>query len=739
MNYFKRYSHRLIGIVILCLICSCSATKFVPDGQSLLSKVEVASDSSNFDASVLRPYVRQKANSKWFSLFKIPLATYSLAGRDSTKWINRTLKRIGEPPVIFDSIMAQQTCHDLTTAMQNRGFMQSSTDVTLKKNGKKLKATYILHPGIPYKIDDIRYDIQDKNISNLLEDAEEEEENKPLLKEGEQFSVDLLEAERKRITTLLTNHGYYRFNKDFIRYSADSASSDRTIDLTVHLMPYRINDELTDHPVYTVRKVNYLSGDDGTIHLRRNVLKNNTAIQPGKLFSSSDLEKTYNNFARLQAVKYTNIKFTEDPNSRLLDCDIQISTNKPSTISFSPEGTNTAGDLGAAATLTYQNRNLFHGSEVLSLQLRGAFEAITGLEGYQNKNYKEYSAEGKIMFPRFIVPFLSRSYRMRNRATSELSLVYNLQNRPEFHRRVFTLTWRYRWNAPQQRVSYRFDMVDLNYIYMPWISGTFKHDYLDSVSNRNAILKYNYSDLFIMKTGFGINYNNRYNAFRANVETAGNLLMAASHVFGFKENENDQFTMFNIAYAQYVKFDFDYTRLIVFDTRNQLAIHAAFGFAYPYGNSRVLPFEKRYFSGGANSVRGWSVRGLGPGSFRGNRGRIDFINQTGDMKLDMSLEYRTFLFWKFNGAVFVDAGNIWTIRNYPDQPGGKFKWDEFYKQIAFAYGLGIRLNFDYFILRFDMGMKAVNPAYTTDRERWPIFHPKFSRDFAFHFAVGMPF
>ena len=334
---------------------------------------------------------------------------------------------------------------------------------------------------------------------------------------------------------------------------------------------------------------------------------------------------------------------------------------------------------------------------------------------------------------------LKCSYRLRNRATSELSLVYNLQNRPEFHRRVFTLTWRYRWNAPQQRVSYRFDMVDLNYIYMPWISNTFKHDYLDSVSNRNAILKYNYSDLFIMKTGFGINYNSRYNAFRANVETAGNLLMAASHVFGFKENENDQFTMFNIAYAQYVKFDFDYTRLIVFDTRNQLAIHAAFGFAYPYGNSRVLPFEKRYFSGGANSVRGWSVRGLGPGSFRGNRGRIDFINQTGDMKLDMSLEYRTFLFWKFNGAVFIDAGNIWTIRNYPDQPGGKFKWDEFYKQIAFAYGLGIRLNFDYFILRFDMGMKAVNPAYTTDRERWPIIYPKFSRDFSFHFAVGMPF
>ncbi|WP_337636467.1 BamA/TamA family outer membrane protein, partial [Hallella sp.] len=141
----------------------------------------------------------------------------------------------------------------------------------------------------------------------------------------------------------------------------------------------------------------------------------------------------------------------------------------------------------------------------------------------------------------------------------------------------------------------------------------------------------------------------------------------------------------------------------------------------------------------ANSVRGWGVRQLGPGKFRGTDGRIDFINQTGDMKLDLNMEYRTFLFWKFNGAVFVDAGNIWTLRNYQEQPGGQFKFNEFYKQIAVAYGLGLRLNFDYFILRFDMGMKAVNPAYTNQREHWALFNPVFSRDFSFHFAVGMPF
>jgi len=169
------------------------------------------------------------------------------------------------------------------------------------------------------------------------------------------------------------------------------------------------------------------------------------------------------------------------------------------------------------------------------------------------------------------------------------------------------------------------------------------------------------------------------------------------------------------------------------------ALHGGFGIAIPYGNSTVLPFEKRYFSGGANSVRGWSVRELGPGKFKGVDGRIDFINQTGDMKLDLNAEYRTHLFWKLDAAAFIDAGNIWTLRDYADQPGGQFSFKSFYNQIAVAYGLGLRLNFDYFILRFDGGMKAINPAYTSTEEHYALWHPNLKRDFTFHFAVGLPF
>ena len=732
MKLIKLY----IALTALILLTACSATKFISDGDYLLDQVEVKSAQKDFNVSLLEPYVRQKANSKWFSLFKIPLATYSLSGTDTIRWINRTLKNIGEAPVVYDTVMAERSCEALRSAMSNMGYLHSEVELQTRRKGKKVRVTYILKPGEPYYLRNVRYDIADDSIRALL-DADRQY----TLRTGAPFTVERLDAERNRITNFLLENGYYKFNKDFIHFSADSARDSREIDLTLHLDKYRPNSNAPEtlHPRYTIGTVSYASGDKGHIQLRPKVLQYNTAIIPGTPFSANALQKTYNNFARLKAIRYTNIKFSELPDTSVLDCDIQVSTNKPHTLSFQPEGTNTAGDLGAAASLTYENRNIFHGSELFSIELRGAFEAITGLEGYQNQDYEEYSVEAKLQFPRFVAPFLSKTFRRRSTASSELSVAWDLQNRPEFHRRVFSTAWRYRWAEPRHHVSYRFDLLDLNYVYMPWISATFKHDYLDSVSNRNAILRYNYEDLFIMKMGFGITYNNDKLALRANVETAGNLLGAFANMASFRKNDVGQHTLFNIAYAQYVKFDFDFTKQIRFDTHNVLALHGAFGIAYPYGNSTVLPFEKRYFSGGANSVRGWGVRELGPGKFKGTDGRIDFINQTGDMKLDLSAEYRTFLFWKFDGAAFIDAGNIWTLRSYAEQPGGQFKISEFYKQIAVAYGVGLRLNFGYFILRFDMGMKAINPAYENHKEHYAFLNPDCGRDFSFHFAVGLPF
>lgn len=711
----KRYSY--IPFSILLLTTACSTGKYVQEGEYILDKVAVVSDQSDYNAAPLSQYVRQKEKPKLFSLFRNPFS---------------------RKPVIYDTLQARLSCQDLMTAMQNEGYMNADVSLYTETKGKKLKATYLLHPGQPFLIGKVNYDIQDEGIQQLLHlDQTDNQQIKP----GMRFTVETLDNERKRIAGLLSDNGYFRFNKDFIHFTADTVMGRKDIALTLQLRKYKSNSNSpeVDHTRYLIRDVLFQSNDSDRIHLRKQVLLNATAIKAGRPYDASALQRTYNNFARLQAVKYTNIKFAEVPDTNLLDCHIQISTNKPSTISFQPEGTNTAGDLGAAASITYTNRNLFHGSEQLSIEFRGAYEAITGLEGYQDQNYTEFSVETKLVFPRFLAPFLSKSFRRRQTASSEWAVSWNFQNRPEFHRRVFSSAWRYRWSEPKHHLNYRFDLLDLNYVYMPWISSTFKRDYLDNAENRNAILRYNYEDIFIMKAGFTVSYTDGIDAVRANFESAGNLLNGVSKGFGFKTNSQGQHTLFNIAYAQYVKLDFDYTHLFQFDKRNALALHAGLGVAYPYGNSTVLPFEKRYFSGGANSVRGWSVRELGPGKFKGTDGRIDFINQTGDVKLDLNAEYRSSLFWKLQGALFIDAGNIWTLRNYAEQPGGQFKFTEFYKQIAASYGMGLRLNFDYFILRFDMGMKAINPAYESEKEHWSIFHPKLSRDFDFHFAVGLPF
>ena len=721
------------------ILSSCSASRDMPEGQVMLNKVSVVADGKYPDVnpSQLKNYVRQKGNSRWFSAVKIPLGVYAMAGEDTTKWINRTLRNMGEAPVVYDTLQARLSCENLQRALQNLGYLDSQVELYTEVKGKKLNAVYVLHPGAPYFIRNVSYDIRDSLIARLLAGDVHK------LNQGDKLNVDNLNQERSRITAYLQDNGYFRFHKEFINFRVDTVQSTHKADVTLLLRPYRTSDiQDTLHTRYTVRNIDYASGDpqDSVIHLRKNVLRENTFIREGKPYSASGLQNTYNHFGRLGAVKYTNISFEQDPDSALLDAHIQLQTNKPSTLSFQPEGTNTAGDLGAAASLTYENRNLFRGSESFSVQVRGAYEAIRGLEGYSNQDYIEYSVESRLSFPRFMMPFLSSEARRRTIATSELSLTYDTQNRPEFHRRVLSAGWRYKWSPLSSRNQYQFDLLNLNYVFMPWISDTFRKEYLDNPTNYNAILRYNYEDLFIMKTGFGFSYNDGKTAIKTNIETAGNLLSLGSAIFGGNKDDLNQYKVFNIAYAQYIKGDIDYTHHLISGYNDQLVFHVGLGIAYPYGNSTILPFEKRYFSGGANSVRGWSVRSLGPGRYKDKDGNINFITQTGDIKLDLNLEYRTHLFWKFGGALFIDAGNIWTIRDYPSQPDGQFQIQNILKDLAVSYGMGLRLNFDYFIIRFDMGMKAVNPAYKTeDENHFPFIHPRLSRDFAFHFAVGLPF
>ena len=414
------------------LLSSCSSTKYVPEDEYLLNRVRVETEGNyrDLNTTTLRSYVRQTPNRRWFSLFKLPLATYSLSGRDSSKWVNRTLKAIGEPPVVYDSLRTALSCEDLTQHLKNEGFLHAQVRLNVARHKRKADVTYTLVPGEPYFVHHIDYVISDTAIARVLS---RQDSTKSLLHSGMRFDVSQLDAERKRIATLLADSGYYRFHKDFITYQADSIADTHLVNLTLRLSLYHQPDqEPVAHTRYWVRHINYSSGDptDSVIHLRRHVLHECTHLHSGESYSATGLQDTYNHFGRLQAVKYTNITFNQRPANDSLDCHIQLQNNKPSTISFQPEGTNTAGDLGAAASLTYLNRNLFRGSETFTIQLRGAYEAIRGLEGYSNQDFVEYSLETKLQFPRFISPFLNRRLRQKVNATSEVSMMFDMQNRP---------------------------------------------------------------------------------------------------------------------------------------------------------------------------------------------------------------------------------------------------------------------------------------------------------------------
>jgi len=564
------------------------------------------------------------------------------------------------------------------------------------------------------------------------------------------LDINVLNEERNRITAKLRSTGYYKFTKEDIRFLIDTIRGSTLVDLTMTIGLHLENgrSDFEPHRIYYIGNIDYMPEIDGKYHFRKGFYRANTLIREGGPYNDDETKQTYSNFQRLPGVSFTTISFDERPNTDTLDVRMLVSHSRPYSIGYDIEATNTAGGLGAAISGNISHKNVFKGSETASLKLRQAYEAITGLEGYEGHDFLQFSAEAKLTFPSFLLPFVKKDWAVRHNSTSEISLQYDLQNRPEFHRRVLTGAWRYRWMSNKRRVQHRFDLLEVNYIYMPWMSQTFKEQYIDSLGRTNAILKYNYENLLITKMGYTYTYNSlgaaqktfgkTAHTFKISLETSGNVLRAATNMVNGKKNKEGQYTFCGIAFAQYVKFDFEYAKSFRLDPNNSIAWHINFGIACPYGNSNILPFEKRYFAGGANSLRGWSVRSLGPGAYKGADRNINFINQSGDIKLDMSFELRAFLFWKLHGAFFIDAGNIWTIREYRDQPNGEFRLNKFYKQIGASYGFGLRLNLDFFILRFDMGMKAINPAFE-GRDHYPIYHPKLSRDFAFHFAVGMPF
>ena len=463
----KFFADKLALCLLLMMLSACSASRFIPEGHYMLENVTVKSDDKKVDVSLLKGYIRQHPNAKWFSLIKAPMAPYLLSGRDTTRRINRFLQRIGEAPVIFDTVQANRSAENMLAAIQNMGYLEATICQQYQIKKQKLKLTYALSPGPRYRVSSLDYQIDDPVVDSLIMS----DKGNSRLYSGMPFDVNVLDAERSRMSTLLQNNGYYKFNKEYVRYIADTCVGNYEVGLKVLIPLYRpsAQDSLRLHERYTVRQIAFVNNlgrmessydttgvtkmvyngypfyYKGRLGLRPAVFIDNNKIVSGKYYSERDVQQTYANLGRLGSILYSNVRMEEvDTFSRQLDCYISVNQNRPRSFGAELEGTNSAGDLGAALSLSYQNRNLFRGSELLSVKLRGAFEAITGLEGYSDQNYFEISAEVGLTFPQFKLFHFGKK-RHIVQPTSEISVLYDSQNRPEFHRRVLTSALRYRW------------------------------------------------------------------------------------------------------------------------------------------------------------------------------------------------------------------------------------------------------------------------------------------------------
>ena len=750
---------------VFCVMAQgCSSTRHVPDGSWLLDKVNIeVVDSSGVPTTGLVNYLRQTPNHKVLGFWKLQLGVYNLSGKNSDSGISKWLRKIGQEPVIYDSQLTDQSARQLQLALVNRGYNDVSVEVdTVSDGNKKMTVNYLLRPGQPHKVASFTTEYTDSTVGAVIA----RDSLRFPLQVGDNLDRTNLDNIRAVITEAMRQRGYLAFTKEYVSFTADTLSGAKEVDLTMTVRDpgsrYRFRNVfiVTDfspgddatamtfaaNDTVTCEGIKILYGPDR--FLRPKVLAEQCYIRPGRHYSTSAVDRTYENFNRLAILRYVNIVTSpagEMDGEEALDAYILLSRTKKQGITFELEGTNSEGDLGVGGGVTWTNRNIFHGGEVLNVKFRGAYESLSGnLEGLINDRYTELAGEVGITFPQMKAPFLSSAFKRRNRASTEFALTFMWQERPEYTRVIAGGAWRYKW-ADRNNLNRRtFDLIDVNVVSLPRSTV----DFINHIAPNNPLLRYSYEDHFIMRTGYTWYHTNRRPAaasttlyrlprqvntytWRASVETAGNLLYAISRLSGQKK-EGDAYKVFSIPYAQYVKGEIDYTINHAFSDRNSITFHAGGGIGYPYGNASMIPFEKRFYAGGANSVRGWSVRTLGPGSYNARNNVTDFINQCGDISLALSLEYRNKLFWVFEGAVFIDAGNIWTIKDYPNQPGGLFRFNSFYKEIAAAYGIGLCMD-----LRFDLGFKAHNPA--RDQERWPLFHPNWSRDATFHFSVGYPF
>ena len=751
---------------------SCNATKYVPADEYLMNDYKIEAGEGEFDKKALNKYIKQKPNKKVLG-WRFYLSLYNLSNPEKEKWPHGWLRRIGEPPAVYDEYLKEKSSEQLKLYMNNKGFYNSVVTDSTIYNKRKAKIIYNVSPNLPYRIKDISYFFQDDTLSSLV--LPDTGSNK--FRSGELFDVDALLEEMGRIEKVLRDSGYYKFNKDFVYYEVDSSLMSNSVSITLGIKNFPERDELgnlihTEHPVYTIRNV-YLETDhdmmasrregevsdrqrdtlyydsiyvisEGKPNIRPGVVTQKNYIIPGQLFDASDMQRTYRNLSSLSASRMVDIRFREVAGkTHMLDCDIRIAPATLQGYSIKLEGTNSGGNIGAAANIGYLHRNLFGGSEQFDLSFMGAIESLSesqssSYEGSGRGLMQEFGVEARLRIPKFLLPFKSDRFIRKYNPQTNIRLSYNYQKRPDYIRTMANASFGYDWKG-SERLIHRVFPLEASLILTPYKSEEFQ-DWLEG-----KYLFYSYEPHLIVNSRYSVTWSNKkvlknqsFQDIRFNLEPAGNLLYGGYKLFAPDPPEGEKYQLLGVDFAQYIKADID-GRSYTFLYEDVSIIFRGFaGVGFAYLNSNAMPFERQYFSGGANSIRAWQVKSLGPGSYK-DPDQTTYPNQTGDVKLEANMEYRFKLIWKLEAALFLDMGNIWSLSKVDDREGAGFEFNRFYKELALGTGVGARAVFSFFIFRFDLGVPLRSP-YAIEGSNWlPGNSGIVGRDLTYNLAIGYPF
>jgi outer membrane protein assembly factor BamA len=692
--------------------------------------------------------------------------------------------RVGEPPVIFDSLLTKQTADQMRYYLNSKGYFDAETSYSFKLNDKRriAQVTYQITEKEANRIKDTLLAVDNRHIDSLLR------ANKrfSLVKPGDIYDEDVLNKERERIDRLLKNNGYFNFNRQFVEYRVytDSTFKEKTVERPVE------TDNLVDietiinkpanmarHPLYRVEDV-YFTIDANVLNARQNrrdtatyqglkyvayntnafskkVLDTKLMIRPGDLYSFQNTLETQRLLTSLDIFKFANIYY--DTTGNKFTARISASPLEKYTVSDEWGVTVTQQLPGPFVNLSFKMRNVFGGLEVFEASLRAAIEGQSGFADVgQVYASQEFNANASLLFPQILFPGPLKYKFNRLSPRTRLLGGLNFTNRPEYRRLTFRGALNYNF---QKDLKHTFIIapVDVNLVNTPYLSTGFQET-LNRLRGEGSNLFRSFQRTFFSSINATYTYNDnptglikeaRYH--RLYVESGGTTLNLANLISPNFKNDSIE----GIQLSRFFKLSHDFRYYLPAGRKSNWAFRLNVGIASPYGESTVMPYERYFFVGGSNSIRAWPSRRLGPGADPDlldtlrNDGTIDYSRnysneQPGDIMLEASVEYRFDIISFLEGAVFIDAGNVWVWRSQFNLPEGVFRFNQFYKQIAVGPGIGLRMDFSFLILRLDMGIKGYDPGKPVGQRwminqinsRWPFVA---KQQAVFNLGIGYPF